>query len=106
MIDTDLTQIPVHTLVEELRRRHDDCGLGIFPTALLRREIAKRRRAGFLGRPSHPMRDAIAAERAAGARVADLAQRYRVSVRTIARIAGPVGRRRANAESAAKAALP
>jgi len=95
LLTAHLGHIPDYAIAEELRRRSIDFDLAYLPGSLLARELVRRRKyrpAGQFGharagRPAHPMRDAIRAERAAGAKLAELARRYGVSVRTISRIA-------------------
>jgi hypothetical protein len=94
LVTLHLDHVPDDAIAEELRRRSIDFDLTYLPGSLLARELVRRRKyrpAGRFGhasagRPAHPMRDAIRAERAAGAKVAELARRYGVSVRTISRI--------------------
>ena len=71
-----LNRIPDAALAEELRRRDIEFDLKHLPGSLLARALVRRRtyrpagRFGHAsaGRPAHPMRDAIRAERAAGER--------------------------------------
>ena len=84
--DLSLSQIPDSVLLEELRRRQIDFDLSFVPATSLGREMVRRRKSRPVGRPAHPMRDTIVAERAAGAPLRDLAWRHGLSVRTITRI--------------------
>jgi hypothetical protein len=93
LLTLHLDHVPDYAIAEELRRRSMDFDLTYLPGSVLARELVRRRkyRPGRFahtraGRTAHPMRDAILAERAAGVKVAELAQRYGVSVRTISRI--------------------
>ena len=88
MTDTDalLAQIPTQILVEELRRRQIDFDLSSVPGRSLGREMVRRRKSRPVGRPAHPMRERIVAERAAGAPLRDLAWRHNLSIRSITRI--------------------
>ena len=86
LLTAHLGHIPDYAIAEELRRRSIDFDLAYLPVSLLARELVRRRKFRPAGRPAHPMRDAIRTERAAGVKVADLARRYGLSVRTIARI--------------------
>jgi DNA-directed RNA polymerase specialized sigma24 family protein len=81
-----LADVPDDVIVEEMRRRSIDFDLSSLPGSALARELVRRRKSRPAGRPAHPMRDCILAERAVGVSAAELARRHRVSVRTISRI--------------------
>jgi hypothetical protein len=84
--DLPLSQIPTECLVEELRRRQIDFDLSLVPGTTLGREMVRRRKSRPVGRPAHPLRERIVAERAAGAPLRDLAWRHNLSIRSITRI--------------------